>query len=92
VTVFVVLYLASVSTSIERIVSWSCSARVAATARAFSRALELLAASMPDSTAIAMMASTAALTTASMRAKPDSEEVKRALAIESFYRRLATAG
>ena len=57
---------------------------MAATARAFSRAAELLAPSMPDSTAIAMMASTAALTMTSMRAKPDSEEVKRALAIECF--------
>src|SRR4051794_23316432 len=75
---------ASVSTVIERIRSWSCSARLAATARAFSRAEEPLALSMPERTASATKASTVALTMASISAKPDSERELRGDAIVDF--------
>ncbi len=84
--------VASASNRYERIRSWSCSASAPATARAFSRALEELAASMPDSTAMAMTASTAALTMTSMRAKPASEREWGWTFIVDFIGRFAAPG
>src|SRR3954463_3757985 len=75
---------ASVSTGIERIPSWARSPRLAATARAFSRAEEPFALSMPERTAIATMASTVALTMASIMAKPSCERKGRRSAIVDF--------
>src|SRR4051812_9758306 len=62
-----------------RMRSWSCSARLTATALAFSRPVERPAASTPARTARATMASTAALTMTSISAKPASPSRGRSL-------------